>query len=554
MLELSGLVKRFGSTTALDGLDLHAGPGEIVGVAGPNGAGKSTLIHVLAGEINEDAGSVTLDGQQLPFADRPGFVSVVHQELQLFPTLTVLENLLIGADGSRVFRPRPSPEVRAVAEEFGLLGVADRPLDSCSLVVQQLTEIARAMLHHKRIVLLDEPNSALTAADSDRLFSEVKRLKEQGRTIVLLVSHRLSDLGRFCDRVLVVREGVVAAEFQGELATTRSIAQAIVGGPAAVNVARAGNVSLPSFDDDRAEHEAPPVDAVPALPPTSEAPVTAASSPRAIVDVRGWTDEREKAFSAVDLAVHEGEALLITGQEDGGGRELLRSIAGLRRARGTAVALPRRSRREACYVPGSRGSSLFPNLSVRANLAVRLDPRVIGNRVGLLRTALMDRRARAFVEMLEIRTPSLAAPIGALSGGTQQKVAIGSAFAAEPRILILEDPTRGVDVKTREQIIASLRAFVAAGNAILAFSPELDEVFELADVVRVAVRGRLSEPLRLTPGQTLDGLAQWVDRINTEGNDSHPRERAGGDRQEDMSANPSRLPLTDANERAGQQP
>lgn len=564
MLELSGLVKRFGTTTALNGLDLQARPGEIVGVAGPNGAGKSTIIHVLAGEINEDAGSVTLDGQPVPIADRPRFVTVVHQELQLFPTLTVLENLLIGTSGRRVFKPRPSPDVWAVAEEFGLLSLADRPLDSCSLVVRQLTEIARAMLHRKRIVLLDEPNSALTGVESDRLFNEVMRLKDQGRTIVLLVSHRLSDLDRYCDRVLIVREGKVVSELRGQRATSRRIAQAIVGGAVALNVARAASAvsGAGASGATPSEGEAATV-ARPHLAPVFAPDGRRAGASRApdgakaVVDVRGWTDVREGSFADIDLSVNEGEALFITGQEDGGGREILRSIAGLRAARGSTATLPRVSRGAACYLPGSRSSSLFPNLSVRANLCVRLDDQVLGTRMGILRTGAMTQRARALVQHLEIRTPSLGSPVGSLSGGTQQKVAIGSALAAHPKLLILEDPTRGVDVKTREQIVASLRAFLAVGNSILGFSPELDEVFELADIVRVAVRGRLSEPMRLAAGQTLDGLAQWVDRMNTVGNhtgDGIDHDRTSPDRQEHMNPNASRLPLPDSNESVGQQP
>lgn len=523
MLELSGLVKRFGNTTALSGLDLRAEVGEIVGIAGPNGAGKSTLIHVLAGEIPEDEGTVTLDGQQISFADRPRSVSVVHQELQLFPTLTVLENLLVGSDENRFLRPRPSAAVRAVAQEFGLLSVADRPLDSCSIVVQQLTEIARAILHRKRVVLLDEPNSALTSADSDRLFGEILRLKAQGRTIVLLVSHRLADLERYCDRVLVVREGAAASELRGSSLNTTMIAQAIVGTLAEVRASAAFDVA-PSARTPGAVNNGPEASvtrAHRAVRHRMTGSSVADDAPSSVVEVQGWSDRRGAAFRDVDLRVSKGEALFLTGQEDGGGRELLRSLAGLRGATGQIIALPGAAAGSVCYLPGNRASSLFANLSVRANLCIRLRDRAIGGRAGLLRTDLMNETATELVARLDILTSSLNAPIGSLSGGTQQKVAIGSAFAGQPRMLILEDPTRGVDVKTRQQIVQSLRDFVAEGNAILGFSPELDEVFELADVVRVAVKGRLSPAMRLVPGQSLEGLARWVDRMNQNGGD-HP--------------------------------
>ncbi|MGH7117639.1 MAG: ATP-binding cassette domain-containing protein [Acetobacteraceae bacterium] len=511
MLQLTGVTKRFGRTLALNSLDLAARPGEVVGVVGPNGAGKSTLIHILAGEVREDSGTVELDGQRLEAADRPALVSIVHQELQLFPTLTVLENILIGSENNRLTRPRPTPRVRSVAAEFGLSEVADKPLDACSLVVNQLTEIARAIVHRKRIVLLDEPNSALTDSESERLFREVLRIRDEGSTIILLVSHRLSDLQRFCDRAMVIRDGVVAAEFAGPELTSENIAQAIVGAAAGPRgeAGSGGRAAKPPprGRSPRPGERQPDQTLRPAEARTDECE-------RIVVDVRGWTDQQGEAFSKVDLTVHAGEAVFITGQEDGGGREILRSIARLRAAKGDAARRPTVSSGTVRYVPGSRASSLFPNLSVQDNLCVRLDSRVIGGRGQLLRRGRMTDLASAFVKSLAIRTPGLGAPIGALSGGNQQKVAIGSALASQPGFLIVEEPTRGVDVQTRQDLVSALRSFLEGGGAILGFSPDLHEVFELADSVRVAVKGRLSAPLRLTSDTTLEGLARWVDMMN----------------------------------------
>jgi len=515
VLELTSVTKRFGNTVALNSLNLTAKPGEVVGVAGPNGAGKSTLNHVLAGEISEDSGTVELDGQRLGAVDRPGVVSIVHQELQLFPNLTVLENLLIGFENNRVTRPRPTSRVRAVASEFGLLSVADKPLDACSLVVNQLTEIARAIVHRKRIVLLDEPNSALTDNESEQLFREVLRIRDEGDTIILLVSHRLSDLQRFCDRVMVVREGAVAAEFAGPELTSENIAQAIVGSaapnekpgsekPDAESRAEAVSASVvPPRQEDNQPHQ-----------PSGSREERTGEPGRTALDVRGWTDKQGEAFSDINLTVHAGEAIFLTGQEDGGGREILRSIARLRVAKGDAAILPNLSGGTARYVPGNRASSMFPNLSVQDNLCVRLDSRVLGGRSGLLRRRLMSEQAAALVRCLAIRTPSLGAPIRALSGGNQQKVAIGSALASRPRFLMVEDPTRGVDVQTRQELVSILRSFLDEGGAILGFSPELDEVFEMADSVHVVVKGRLSGPLHLTSDTTLERLARWVDMMN----------------------------------------
>lgn len=454
-----------------------------------------------------------------------------------------------------------------MAEEFGLLNVANMPIDACSIVVQQLTEIARAIVHRRGVILLDEPNSALTSAESDRLFRDVIRLKEQGRTIVLLVSHRLADLERYCDRVLVLREGAVVTELRGAGITTAAIAQAIVGTDFEAKPASSSRraTAVPGFDAAPALDPAGDI-AAPSPEPgrrlaTSTAAIRptqrAAGEPGAnVIEVRDWSDVQGNAFSDVDLTVRAGEALFITGQEDGGGRELLRSIAGLRRATGTAVALPKTAGGSACYLPGNRASSLFPNLSVRANLCVRLHPHVVGSRSGLLRMDVMSATASEWVERLEIRTSSVRAPIGSLSGGTQQKVAIGSAFARQPTILILEDPTRGVDVKTRQQIVAALRAFVARGNSILGFSPELDEVFELADTVRVAVRGSLSSAIPLNRDQSLDLLAQSVDRMNQEnGNGGTGLSMHPTDTDEGQSMNPdaAKTNLAESVEHLGRQ-
>jgi ABC-type sugar transport system ATPase subunit len=290
----------------------------------------------------------------------------------------------------------------------------------------------------------------------------------------------------------------VTAEFAGSRLTSENIARAIVGAADEPGAA----VSVQS-----AKNQPPPQGSRQARPRTSE-------SEPPVVDVRGWSDAEGTAFSDVDLTVHAGEAIFLTGQEDGGGRELLRSIARLRAAKGEAAVLPSPDGGTARYIPGSRASSMFPNLSVRDNLCVRTDATVIGGRYGLLRRRVMTEQAAALVKRLAIRTPGLGAPIRALSGGTQQKVAIGSALASAPKLLMLEDPTRGVDVQTRQELVAILRAFLNDGGAILAFSPELLEVFEMADSVRTVVRGRLCAPLHLTGDTTLEGLARWVDLMN----------------------------------------
>src|SRR5579864_52801 len=228
-LEVKGLKKRYGDTRALDGLDITADAGEVLGIAGPNGAGKSTLVRLLAAEEEEDEGGIFLGGKRWSTHERRQQVAVVHQESKLFPPLTVTENLLVGVARSKLLRPAPTSAEADLLREFGLSSSAGKPLESCSLVVHQLVEIARAMLRDARAFLFDEPNSALTSEESKRLFQHIQRLREESSCIVVLISHRLDDLVSHCDRVVVVRDGRVFLELKGGELTTSALGQAIIG-------------------------------------------------------------------------------------------------------------------------------------------------------------------------------------------------------------------------------------------------------------------------------------------------------------------------------------
>ncbi len=193
VIRISSLTKRYGGTVALNGLDLDIAPGEILGVAGPNGAGKSTLVRMIGGEVRQTSGSLTLDGRPWSPSDEWSVVSIVHQEPQLFPNLTVAENMVAGREGGTRSWPKPGQADLAIMEAMGLGGVRDTPLGECSLAMQQRTEIARAVARDARVFLFDEPNLALTDAESDELFREMRKLADTGR-VVVLITHRLADL------------------------------------------------------------------------------------------------------------------------------------------------------------------------------------------------------------------------------------------------------------------------------------------------------------------------------------------------------------------------
>jgi ABC-type sugar transport system ATPase subunit len=483
LLELQDIRKRYGETQALNGLDLTATSGEILAIAGPNGAGKSTMIRVLAGETRVDSGRILIDGQPWSRADSRHRIAVVHQEPQLFPTMTVAENLMVGREGTRIARPQAGGRETTVLEELRLTRFASTALSACSLVTRQLTEIGRALIHDARIFLFDEPNSALTEEESDRLFEHMHALKRDGR-IVLLVTHRLGELVAHADRAAIVREGRCAAILEKSALTQEAVAAQLVVG---------------ERERETREH----------------IPMVQVEQARAVVRVDEWTHPRG-AFRQVTLQLVPGEIAALFGVEGSGARELLRSIAGLLPAQGRieVAGLKGRSASRAliAYLAADRRLSLFSNLSVGENLVVRLGPPDIATRLGALRRGPLVRLANESIGKYRVRTQSAAQPIRALSGGNQQKVALAAAIAKRPQVLALEEPTRGVDIRTKADIYQLLRAFSQEGKAVLLFCTEASEVFDVADRAYVMDNGYLSPALNVKSYDTVEALAAAITR------------------------------------------
>ena len=485
-IEIRGLRKYYGSTKALDGLDLDLRSGELLGIAGPNGAGKSTLMRILAGEERTDQGSVRLDGANWSPYDAEDVVAVVHQEPQLFPNLTVAENLLVGREGRAMLRPRSGSGDIALMEMLGIAAFARRPLASCTLATQQRAEIARALARDARVFLFDEPNSALTDDESDELFREMHKLVSAGR-IVILVTHRLGDLVEHTDRVAVVRDGKVTATLEGDALTEESIAQQLVLG---------GGLEREAIVHDRLVHADP--------------------ASRTLFRVADWSDTAG-TFTRTSFTVEAGQIVALMGVEGSGARETLRSFGGLERCTGTiaisgAVGQTAVSRHTA-YVPATRQESLYTNLSVGENLLVRLGtPDIAG--VGLtLRRRRMREMAEESVRRFLVRTRTITQGIRSLSGGNQQKVAIAQALVKQPKLLLLEEPTRGVDIKSKGEIYRLLRDFAHAGNAVIMYCTEVLEMFEAADLVYVVSDGRLSQAVDVRNYQHVEALATEVTKL-----------------------------------------
>lgn len=461
-VEIRSLRKRFNETNALDGLDLTFPAGQVTGVAGPNGAGKSTMVRILAGELPPDSGDVIVDGSPWTPAIGATQVAVVHQEPQLFPNLTVLDNLLVGREGVRAAKPHAGVIERRLLEQFGIGSYGSRLLGSLPLGAQQRVEISRALARDARVVLFDEPNSALTADESAELFAAMHSLAASGHAVVL-VSHRLEDLAKHARQVFVILDGRRSALLMGDELTEENLARAI------------------TITGGRARGE---------------------SAERKIggpgLTLHGWMHPRRR-FGPLDLEVVSGEIVAITGVEGSGAREFVRSVAGFEPASGQIEVLTKAGRlltsQRSGYVPPDRRAALFFNFAVGNNIVSRLSSPIS---YGGLKSERRARRiAQEWIERMRIKTSGTNAWIGALSGGNQQKVLIAAAMAPDPPVLVLEEPTRGVDIGSKRDIYSFLRTYVSAGAMVLLFCTEAPEVFEVADRVHVMARGKLS------PGRTV---------------------------------------------------
>jgi ABC-type sugar transport system ATPase subunit len=489
-VRIRGLRKRYGDTVALDGLDLDAHPGEILGVAGPNGAGKSTMVKILAGEVDRDDGEILVDGSPWSSEFGSNRVAVVHQEPQVFPNLTVGENILAGYEESGWRWPKVRKADHLLLEDLGIhKELRDRVLGELGLAVRQRTEITRALVHRARVMLFDEPNSALTPGESAEFFRFIRQLADAGH-VVMLISHRLTELAANSDRIAVIIDGRCVRLLQDADRTAEDIAETLVRG----------------------------LDTTPAG--ESAAATNGAHSDGQGFELIGLVDHK-RAFQPLDFRVRKGLVTALIGVEGSGAREIVRACAGLRRVQGRirvggrAVRLPQ-IQRHVSFVAADHAAGLFGNLSVGENLVIRLDDEISRGVFGLRR-----RKMRTYAEELrasfQIKSAGIDIGIRSLSGGNQQKVAIASAVGSRPEVLVLEEPTRGVDISSKAEIYEILRGFAADGGTVLLFCTEIPEVYEVADIVHVVSRGRLSSPFQVAAFADMEALAKAVASLETHG-------------------------------------
>jgi len=465
-LVMRGIGKRFGGVVALDGAALEARAGEILGLCGENGAGKSTLLKILAGVYAHGSydGEVLVDGVPLALrstADaRAAGIAIVHQELMLVPEMTVAENLLLGREPRRlgfVDDAALEARARALCARFGEGGLDVRAkVGSLGIGVQQIVEIVRALQDDARVLVLDEPTAALTGDEAARLFAWLRDLAARGTTCIY-VSHRMDEVFALCHRITVLRDGKTV----GTVETARSSGQEVV----RMMVGR---------------------DLAAAHPPGAGA----AANARDVLDVRGLSVAG--ALHDVSLRVRAGEVVALAGAMGSGRTALLSTLFGCATApvsgdvlvggRRVALDSPRAAIAAGiALVPEDRkGRGLVLDLTVAENLALPL---------GLADGDAAETIARARIDELRIRGRA-DSPVATLSGGNQQKVVLGKWLHRPPRLLLLDEPTRGVDVGAREEIYALIAALCKKGVAVLMASSDLPEVQRLADRIVVLRGGR----------------------------------------------------------------
>jgi ribose transport system ATP-binding protein len=475
-LEMRGIEKSFPGVHALRSVDLDVREGEILGLVGENGAGKSTLVKILAGAYRRDAGSVSVRGEPAGDASPHDMiergVAVIYQEPSLAAHLSVAENIFMGRLPTRrglVDRRRLAEETLVVAERLGLALDPVAPVGSLSVAGRQMVEIAKALSRDARLIVLDEPSAVLADAELEGLFRVMRRLAEAGVGFIY-ISHRLHEVFRITDRVTVMKDGRVVTTEPTSALTPDRLVRLMVGRDI-------GDIYGDATPDVRDGHP----------------------GPASALAVRGLT--RRPALDAIDLELWPGEIVGIAGLAGAGRTELLRAIhgadpvdAGTMEVAGRPVAI--RSPRDAIRLgiglltEDRKGDGLLLRQSVAANITIArlraVAPRwVIGRRH---ERHLVD----GHIRRLGIRTPSGQATVRNLSGGNQQKVVFAKWLHAECRVLLIDEPTRGVDVGAKREIYALLRALAADGVAIALVSSELPEIVGLCDRVVVMREGRIT--------------------------------------------------------------
>jgi len=491
ILELRGATVRFGADPALDRVDFRMFPGEVHSLMGENGAGKSTLIRAVTGALQMDEGVLTLQDAPVRFRNpheaQAAGIATVYQEIDLLPNVSVAENIFLGREPRRwglIDRKAMNARAKDVLGELGLDIDPASLLETHSLAIQQLVAIARAISTDVKVLVLDEPTSSLDLDEVGELFRVIRELKQRG-VAILFVSHFLDQVYEICDRVTVLRDGRLVGEYMTNQLLRIDLVQKMLG-------REAGEV--------KARERVPSADAVEA----------AAFSARGITVRPGIVD--------ADVDVAEGEVLGVAGLLGSGRTELARALTGIDRLEAGIIRIDQQD----VHLSGPhkalslgvvyssenrRTEGLMGELSVLENITLGVQAqRGIFRR---MRRARQRELAQSWVEALDVRPPDIDRPVKTLSGGNQQKVLLARLLALAPRLIVLDEPTRGIDVGAKVEIQNLVGELADNGLSVVFISAELEEVLRVGDRVAVLRDGRIVSTMRSTD-LTVDSVLALV--------------------------------------------
>lgn len=477
LLKMTGITKRFPGVVANDGIDIEVRSGQVLTLLGENGAGKSTLMKILFGLYQQDEGEVLFKGEKLsissPSEAIDAGIGMVHQHFMLVPTLTVAENVALGLKSSRGMRTdlaAVSNRIREISDAHGLAVDPDMEIWRLAVGERQRVEIIKALYRDAQLLVLDEPTAVLTPQEVDDLFVILRRMTDEGRGLIF-ISHKLHEVMALSDHITVLRNGKVTGQTWPAQTSREQLAEMMVGR---------------------------------AVKLTPDRPHVQAGKPRLIVKnltVRG--DRGTDAVEGLDLEVNAGEIVGIAGVSGNGQRELAEAVAGLRKAESGSqiilndvdvASLDTRGRRDIGlgYVSEERMTDgAIGEFSISENLILvdHGSDRFASN--GLLDFAKIRGESKKLVERFAVKTPSIDTPVSSLSGGNIQKVILARELSAEPSVMVVAQPTRGVDIGSAEYIHSQLIAQRDVGTATLLISEDLDEVIGLSDRIAVMFEGQV---------------------------------------------------------------
>jgi ribose transport system ATP-binding protein len=471
-IEMKGIKKAFHQNVVLDGVDFEVRPGEVHALMGENGAGKSTLMKILTGIYERDAGTVMVNGKEVHYrhpkeAERDG-ISVIHQELNIIPTLTVAENIFLGREQTIgrtgiVRKKEMEEQAKLYLQRLGIEISPNEIAGNLSVGKQQIVEIARALSTNAKCLIMDEPTAALTDREIRTLFDVIRSLKQQGVAIVY-ISHRMEEIFTICDRISVLRDG----QFIG----TKKIPETNFDEIVHMMVGRQIGERFPKREKRIGEER---------------------------LRVEGLT--QKGVFHHVSFSVRAGEILGVAGLMGAGRTEIMEAIFGVRKVdEGTIyihnkpvkIKSPRQAIEHgiAFITEDRKGKGLVLHMSVRENLTLPKAEQLA--KVGVIQAKKENDLVQSLIARLKIKTASPELEVKALSGGNQQKVVFGKWLAMEPSILILDEPTRGVDVGAKKEIYEIMNELTAQGVAIIMVSSELPEILGMSDRIMVVHEGKVT--------------------------------------------------------------